>query len=112
MAVMRRTSIPGTPLAHHGAISTPELGKIAAVSLLVVRPTRAMNVHEVTEMSLLAGINQLYAGAGANPRDTDDNAVSFIDAHWQPSGGFCATLMDETCDVEYTFYGLLALGAA
>jgi biotin synthase len=60
-------------LAHYGAISTPELCKIAAVALLTVRPTRSMNVHEVTEMSLLAGINQLYAEAGANPRDTDDN---------------------------------------
>jgi hypothetical protein len=39
------------------------------------------------------------------------NANDFIDAHWLPSGGFCATLPDETCDVEYTFYGLLALGA-
>ena len=73
MAVMRRTPVAGTPLAHYGAISTPELCKIAAVALLVVRPMRCMNVHEVTEMSILAGINQLYAEAGANPRDTDDN---------------------------------------
>ncbi|MDR1937553.1 MAG: radical SAM protein [Tannerellaceae bacterium] len=73
MAVMRRTPVAGTPLFHYGAISTPELCKIAAVAQLVVRPTRSMNVHEVTEMSILAGINQLYAEAGANPRDTDDN---------------------------------------
>ena len=73
MAAMRRTPVEGTPLYQYGAISTPELCKIAAVALLVVRPRRAMNVHEVTEMSLLAGINQLYAEAGANPRDTDDN---------------------------------------
>lgn len=73
MAAMRRTPVEGTPLCAYGAISTPELCKIAAVALLVVRPTRSMNVHEVTEMSLLAGINQLYAEAGANPRDTDDN---------------------------------------
>lgn len=73
MAAMRRTPVEGTPLCRHGAISTPELCKIAAVALLVVRPERAMNIHEVTEMSLLAGINQLYAEAGANPRDTDDN---------------------------------------
>ena len=46
---------------------------------------------------------------GVAPRINPDN---FIDAHWQPSGGFCATLMDENCDVEYTFYGLLALGAS
>jgi len=39
------------------------------------------------------------------------NASDFIDAHWLQSGGFGATLMDETSDVEYTFYGLLALGA-
>jgi biotin synthase len=73
MSAMRRTPVDGTPLFKYGAISTPELCKIAAVALLTVRPRRAMNVHEVTEMSLLAGINQLYAEAGANPRDTDDN---------------------------------------
>lgn len=38
-----------------------------------------------------------------SPRD-------FIDAHWLDSGGFSATLLEETSDVEYTFYGLLALG--
>ncbi len=73
MAAMRRTPVEGTPLCRYDAISIPELCKIAAVALLVVRPTRSMNVHEVTEMSLLAGINQLYAEAGANPRDTEDN---------------------------------------
>lgn len=73
MAVMRRTPIEGTPLFANASISTPELCKIAAVTLLVVRPARSMNVHEVTEMSILAGINQLYAEAGANPRDTNDN---------------------------------------
>lgn len=36
--------------------------------------------------------------------------VDFLEAHWLPSGGFCPTLIDETSDVEYTFYGLLALG--
>nr|WP_321451457.1 prenyltransferase/squalene oxidase repeat-containing protein [uncultured Carboxylicivirga sp.] len=34
----------------------------------------------------------------------------FLEAHWLDSGGFCPTLIDETSDVEYTFYGLLALG--
>ena len=46
---------------------------------------------------------------GITPRFVADD---FIEAHWLPSGGFGATLMDETGDVEYTFYGLLALGAA
>jgi len=34
----------------------------------------------------------------------------FIEAHWLDSGGFCPTLLDEISDIEYTFYGLLALG--
>lgn len=38
-------------------------------------------------------------------------ARDFIETHWQDSGGFSATLLDEKSDVEYTFYGLLALGA-
>ena len=36
----------------------------------------------------------------------------FVDAHWnEQTGGFSATLLEETSDVEYTFYGLLALGS-
>lgn len=35
----------------------------------------------------------------------------FIVAHWLDSGGFSATLLEDSSDVEYVFYGLLALGA-
>ena len=38
-------------------------------------------------------------------------ARDFIEAHWLDSGGFAATLLEDSSDVEYTFYGLLALGA-
>lgn len=38
-------------------------------------------------------------------------ARDLIEAHWLDSGGFSATLMEDKSDVEYTFYGLLALGA-
>ncbi len=44
---------------------------------------------------------------GVVPRYVTDD---FIDAHWLDSGGFAATLLDDMSDVEYTFYGLLALG--
>ncbi|MDR2938032.1 MAG: hypothetical protein LBU92_03730 [Prevotellaceae bacterium] len=40
------------------------------------------------------------------------SARNFIEAHWLNSGGFSATLLEEKSDVEYTFYGLLALGAS
>ncbi|MBO5044029.1 MAG: hypothetical protein J6C45_03255 [Alistipes sp.] len=38
------------------------------------------------------------------------SASEFIEAHWLDSGGFAATILDSESDVEYTFYGLLALG--
>ena len=37
-------------------------------------------------------------------------ARDFIEAHWLDSGGFSATLLEDKSDVEYTFYGMLALG--
>ncbi len=71
MAVMRRIPVPGTPLLINGQINAMELTKIVAVTNLVIKPSRSMNVHEPTQMSLLAGVNQLYAEVGANPRDTN-----------------------------------------
>ena len=44
---------------------------------------------------------------GINPRI---NPASFIEAHWLESGGFAPTLAEENSDIEYTFYGILALG--
>ena len=76
MAVMRRTPVPGTPLEKAGTISRLELTKIAAVARLVTRPRWSMNVHEPTEMALLAGVNQLYAEYGANPRDVLGDTAS------------------------------------
>jgi len=73
MAVMRRIPVPGTPLFDAGKISASELSKIVAVTNIIVNPDRAMNVHEPTQMALLAGVNQLYAEVGANPRDTQSD---------------------------------------
>lgn len=39
------------------------------------------------------------------------SASAFIDAHWMDNGGFAPTILDEYSDVEYVFYGLLALGS-
>jgi len=37
--------------------------------------------------------------------------AQFVQSLWDESGGFCGTAVDPTPDCEYTFYGLLALGA-
>lgn len=44
---------------------------------------------------------------GERPR----SAARFIEAHWLDMGSFAPTLLDEYSDVEYLFYGLLALGS-
>ena len=44
---------------------------------------------------------------GIKPRYS---ATDFIEGHWLDNGGFAATLLDDESDVEYLFYGLLALG--
>lgn len=80
MAAMRRVAVAGTPLYERGQISALELTKIVAVTNIVVNPSRAMNVHEPVQVALLAGVNQLYAEVGANPRDTD--------SHTEQSRGF------------------------
>lgn len=69
MAVMRRTPVKGTPLWEKGAITALETIKIAAVTSLIVKPERSMNIHEIIPTSLMCGINQLYAEYGSNPRD-------------------------------------------
>ena len=38
------------------------------------------------------------------------DASDFIQVHWLDSGGFAPTIYDDYSDVEYVFYGLLALG--
>ncbi|MEG0228171.1 MAG: radical SAM protein, partial [Lachnospiraceae bacterium] len=57
------------PLHQRGEITNLELTKIVAVARLVTRPKQSMNVHEPEKMALLAGVNQLYAEIGINPRD-------------------------------------------
>lgn len=39
------------------------------------------------------------------------NASDFILVHWLENGAFAPTLLDEYSDVEYVFYGLMALGS-
>lgn len=73
MAVMRRIPVKGTPLYAKGQITDLELTKIVAVANLAVKPARSMNVHEPNKMAMIAGVNQLYAEVGANPRDTDSH---------------------------------------
>lgn len=80
MAAMRRTAVKGTPLFELGQITALELTKIVAVTNIVVNPSRSMNVHEPIQAALMAGVNQLYAEVGANPRDTD--------SHTEQSRGF------------------------
>ncbi len=69
MAVMRRICFEGGSLSDPGEISASRMALICAVTVLSVKPKRAMGVHEPEIISLISGANQIYAEMGSNPRD-------------------------------------------
>ena len=73
MAVMSRVPVAGTAFENMKELDEVELAKITAVTRLVTNPKRSMNIHEPKTIPLLAGVNQLYAEIGINPRDTHPN---------------------------------------
>ena len=95
MAAMRRVSVARTKYACRDMVSDFEMAKIVAVTRLVVMPKVSMNVHEPIMTAMLAGVNQLYAEIGVNPRDTitktqesrgysvDDAAAMLADAGYK-----------------------------
>lgn len=97
MAVMKRVCFPDSPMTEKGEISSGMLALICAVSVLCVRPQRAMGVHEPDLISLISGANQIYAENGSNPRDLSDKTEYsrgfsvakakklLLDAEWDPA---------------------------
>jgi prenyltransferase beta subunit len=47
---------------------------------------------------------------GVDIANLQEQCLDFVDTLWDGKGGFCGSAVDRTCDCEYTFYGLLALG--
>jgi hypothetical protein len=48
---------------------------------------------------------------GALTEETGRLNRGVIFDHWQECGGFSGNIVENHCDCEYTFYGLLAMGA-
>ena len=61
---------------------------------------------------LLSTATALHALAGlqASLGDMKEKCLDFVDTLWTNEGGFHAHWQDDALDVEYVFYGLLALG--
>jgi hypothetical protein len=50
------------------------------------------------------------SGSGANLAPLKDLCLDYVDSLWSAEGGFHGNWTDHVLDVEYTYYGLLALG--
>ncbi len=77
-AAMRRVYIPESPLAGYGQITELRLAQVTAVvalASLACVDTRNIAVHEPNLIGLTSGANVVYAEAGANPRDTEENTT-------------------------------------
>ena len=123
---------PGGGFSNHAEIATPALNATVAAILFKRQVT---GENDVPALNWLAGQITASGGFKAAPetplpdlmstatalftlkicgRLTDANrqlSRSFIFDHWQESGGFSGNIIDNHCDCEYTFYGLLAAGA-
>lgn len=77
-AAMRRVYVPSAPLASYGQISELRLAQVTAVvtlATLACPETKSIAVHEPNLLGLTAGANTVYAEAGANPRDLEENTA-------------------------------------
>lgn len=76
-AAMPRVAVPGSPMAHMGAISPARLAHIVACIALafcsVGRPF--LCVHEPILQGLQSGANVVMAESGANPRDQESETT-------------------------------------
>jgi hypothetical protein len=63
---------------------------------------------------LLSTATALFAlrVSGHPLHDVAEQALEFVEALWDESGGFAGNPLDPVADCEYTYYGLLCLGAA
>lgn len=71
-----------------------------------------MAAKDVPVSDLLSTATALLALklSGENMDSFAENSLNFINLHWDESGGFFGSIADMSCDVEYTYYALLALG--
>jgi hypothetical protein len=85
---------------------------IAALNSFYLKNGSFAAVKHAPVGDLLSTAVALYAlrVARADIRKMTPDCLEYVDSLYS-KGGFCATSLDHDPDVEYTFYGLLALGA-
>lgn len=79
ICVMRRESVPGTPLGNMEEISDDRLAQIVAVVRLAFKGNLA--VHPANKKSIEFGANNAAAEIGATPRLDSDNLSEWIHRH-------------------------------
>lgn len=93
---MRRTPIPTSELAVHGAVAYARMATIvAAVSLITGTNVTGNCTHEPNQLAAFNGANLLWAEVGSNPRDTKGKTED--NRGWTVAR--CAELLEE-CGLE------------
>lgn len=93
---MRRTPIPTSVLAQHGALSYARMATIvAAVSLITGTAIPGNCTHEPNQLAVFNGANLLWAEVGSNPRDTEGKTEE--NRGWTVAR--CTELLEE-CDLK------------
>ncbi|MDA3799355.1 MAG: terpene cyclase/mutase family protein [Kiritimatiellae bacterium] len=71
---------------------------------------KSSKVVPIADMLSTATALTAFNICGCSTNVSSKEVSQFIAAHWINSGGFSATILDQTTDPEYIFYGLLAIG--
>lgn len=115
-ATSKLTDIPCTVVAANLVLqhcfNRPTEKLIAALRSFYMKNGSFAAVKNAPVGDLLSTSVALYAlrMAGADMRGIKPECLEYVDSMYI-GGGFCATELDPDPDIEYTFYGLLALGA-
>jgi hypothetical protein len=96
-----------------GLILNPNTATKEWLKALQIR-TGGFKASETTPFAdLLSSATAQFALALTTTSASENEILlDFINLHWDESGGFFGSIVDATCDVEYTFYGLLGIGSA
>ena len=123
---------PGGGFSNRAQITSPALNATVAAALF---KRQLSGENDVPSLTWLAGQITSSGGFKATPETPLPDLMStatalftlkacgvlteanrqlsrgFIFDHWRESGGFSGNIIDNHCDCEYTFYGLLAVGS-
>jgi len=109
-AKIASTNSTAAAMAFLGSISSRAAGRWLLAQAHPLGGFRASPLAPLPDLLSTATALHALTAAGLPIASVRESCLDFIDTLWSNEGGFHGHWHDDLLDVEYTFYGLLALG--